>query len=178
MPSLDSVPGLESSPVGPHWIEAFRYHRWANQHLLDVCAGLTDEQLELTTPGTYGSVKGTWMHLAGAEQRYVARLGGPEVTLRDSDEFPGIPRLGEILKASDESILELAGSVQPDPEFTAKFRDGTYRLEPGVVLLQALHHGNDHRTHICTIFGAHGIEYGDMDLWAYAESIGALAKVS
>jgi len=40
---------------------------------------------------------------------------------------------------------------------------GTYRLELGVVLLQAMHHGNDHRTHICTILGHHGIEYGQMD---------------
>jgi uncharacterized damage-inducible protein DinB len=164
--------------MGPHWIEAFRYHRWANEHLLDVCARLTDEQLELTTPGTYGSIKATWLHLAGAEQRYSARLGGGEPAFSENDGFPGIGRIRELVSASTDRLIDLAGSLEPDPNYTAKFRDGMYRVEPGVVLLQSLHHGNDHRTHICTILGAHGIEYGDMDLWAYGEAIGALAKVS
>lgn len=164
--------------MGPHWIEAFRYHRWANEHLLDVCDGLADEQLELTTPGTYGTIKATWMHLAGAEQRYAARIGGGQPALTENDAFPGIDGMRQVLTASTQRLTDLAATVQPDPTFTARFRDGVYRVEPGVVLLQALHHGNDHRTHICTILGAHGIEYGDMDLWAYGEAIGALAKVS
>ena len=41
-----------------------------------------------------------------------------------------------------------------------------------------MHHGNDHRTHICTIFGAHGIDYGDMDVWAYGEATGAMVPLS
>jgi uncharacterized damage-inducible protein DinB len=164
--------------VGPHWIEAFRYHRWANERLLDACAGLSDEQLDLTTPGTYGSIAATWLHLAGAEQRYTVRLGGGEPALSENDRFPGVDRVREVLMASTDRLIELAGTMQPDPTYTAKFRDGTYRVEPGVILLQALHHGNDHRTHICTILGAHGIEYGEMDLWAYGEAVGALAKIS
>lgn len=164
--------------MGPHLIEAFRYHRWANLHLLAVCAGLTAEQLELTSPGTYGTVKDTLLHIAGGEQRYVARLGGSEPALNERDPFPGIQGITEILTRSSDELIELAANVQPDPGFTARFRDATYRLEPGIVLLQALHHGNDHRTHICTILGAHGIEYGDMDLWAYGEAIGALVKVT
>ncbi len=164
--------------MGPHWIEAFRYHDWANGRLLDVCAGLSDEQLDLTTPGTYGTIKMTWQHVAGAQERYAARLGGGEARFSEHDPFPGIPRIRELLDGSTARLTELAATLQPDPEFTAKFRDEMYRLEPGIVLLQALHHGNDHRTHICTILGAHGIEYGEMDLWAYGESIGALVKVS
>ena len=165
-------------PVGPHWIEAFRYHGWANERLLDVCAALSDEQLELTSPGTYGTIKATWLHMAGGEQRYAVRLGGGAPMPSENDGFPGIERVRECLASSTARLTELAATVQPDPNFIATFRDGTYRLEPGIVLLQALHHGNDHRTHICTILGAHGIEYGDMDVWSYGQAIGALAKVS
>jgi hypothetical protein len=46
-----------------------------------------------------------------------------------------------------------------------------------VVVIQALHHGNDHRTHICTILGHNGVEYGDMDVWAYGEATGALVQL-
>ena len=164
--------------MGPHWIEAFRYHRWATERLLDVCAGLSDEQLELTTVGTYGSIKATWLHIAGAEQRYAARLDGGAVGFSENDDFPGVARLSKVISDSTARLIELAGRLLPDPNFVATFRDGTYHVEPGIVLLQALHHGNDHRTHICTILGAHGIEHGEMDVWAYGESIGALRKVS
>ena len=164
--------------MGPHWVEAFRYHRWANQHLLEVCAGLPGQKLELTPPGTYGTIQATLMHMAGAEQRYVARLTDGEPSFSERDDFPGVPRLSEILSQSTDRLIGLAESMGPNPDFTAKFRDDLYRLEPGVIFIQALHHGNDHRTHICTILGAHGIEYGDMDVWAYGDAIGALAKVS
>lgn len=33
----------------------FEHHRWSNLVLIDFLSGLTDEQLELTVPGTYGS---------------------------------------------------------------------------------------------------------------------------
>ena len=56
------------------WIEAFRYNRWANLHLLDVCAKLSEDQLHLTAPGTYGTVDATFLHLLAAEQRYLRRL--------------------------------------------------------------------------------------------------------
>jgi uncharacterized damage-inducible protein DinB len=164
--------------VGPHWIEAFRYHRWANMHVLTVCAGLAEDQLELTTTGTYGTIAKTLLHMVGAEQRYVARLGGGEPAIGERDEFPGLAAIRAHATRSADRLIELAETVPPEPPITAKFRDGQYRLNPGIVLLQALHHGNDHRTHICTILGAHGIEYGDMDLWAYGEDIGALVRVS
>jgi uncharacterized damage-inducible protein DinB len=164
--------------VGPHWIEAFRYHRWANDHLLEVCSSLPAEQLELTTPGTYGTISATWHHLAGAQERYVARLSSREPQFSERDPFPGIQGIAGHLGRTTEALIDLAATVPPEPAITAKFRDGQYRLYPGVVLLQALHHGNDHRTHICTILGANSIEYGDMDLWAYGEATGNLEKVS
>ena len=93
------------------WIETFKYHRWANQHLLEQCGRLSDEQLQLTAPGTYGTIAGTWMHLAAAEQRYVKRLGGGEPTLNERAEFPGMATVTEQLRRSDDELIELAGST-------------------------------------------------------------------
>lgn len=36
-----------------------------------------------------------------------------------------------------------------------------------LLFLQAIHHGNDHRTQICTILGADGLEVPELDGWAY-----------
>ena len=37
----------------------------------------------------------------------------------------------------------------------------------GVLLLQAIQHGNDHRTHVCSTLGALGEEVPDLDGWTY-----------
>lgn len=37
----------------------------------------------------------------------------------------------------------------------------------GLFLLQALHHGNDHRTQICSTLGALGLDVPELDGWTY-----------
>ena len=163
--------------MGPVLIEAFRYNRWANLHLLEVCSGLSEEQLQLTAPGTYGTIAATFMHLVSAEQRYLRRFGAGEPRINERDAFPGLAVLSEHAARSGEQLIAVAGRIKPDDAIEEKRDRGLFKLELGVVLLQAMHHGNDHRTHICTILGQHGIEYGEMDVWAYGTVTGALAPV-
>ncbi|MDQ6720914.1 MAG: DinB family protein [Candidatus Dormibacteraeota bacterium] len=159
-------------------IEAFRYHKWANLQLLDVCSKLTEEQLLLTAPGTYGTIAATFQHLLGAEQRYLRRLDGGEPAINEKDEFPGIDRLRELASGGGDRLIEAASKVTPQDTVDTKFEDGfAAKLHLGVVVIQALHHGNDHRTHVCTILGHHGIPYGDMDVWAYGDASGAIVPI-
>lgn len=162
----------------PLWIEAFRYHRWANLHLLEVCAQLPPEQLDLTAPGTYGTVGGTWLHLLAGEQRYLRRLGGREPQLSEKDGFPGIAVLKEQAARTGDELIEAASRITPDDVIDSKYDNQPVRLHLGLVMIQALHHGNDHRTHICTILGHHQIPYGDMDVWAYGDTIGAIVPIA
>jgi len=169
---LSRIAGVDSL-----WIETFRYNKWANLHLLNVCEKLPEEQLQLTAPGTYGTVATTWQHLLSAEQRYLKRLSDIEPVLNERDAFPGIAVLKGHAARSGDQLIEAARQVKPDDAIEAKFQDGTFRLHLGVVIIQALHHGNDHRTHVCTILGHHGIGYGDMDVWAYGEATGATVPI-
>lgn len=166
--------------MDPLWIEAFKYHRWANRHLLDECSKLSTEQLLFTAPGTYGTVADTWLHLVGAEQRYVKQLGGMAPGISDESEFPGFAALGDQLARGDDDLIKLAGRIGPEDQFVYEYQHsvGSDRLYSGIVLLQALHHGNDHRTHICTVLGHHGLEYGDMDVWAYGDATGNIVKLT
>jgi len=159
-------------------VEAFRYNKWANLHVLAVCAGLSAEQLRLSSPGTYGSVADTLLHLFGAEQRYIRRLTGAEPRISEKDQFPGIAALIEVAQQNSDELIRLAGQTRPEDKLDTSYGDKRYRMDAGVVLLQAVHHGNDHRTHICTILGAHGIECGDMDVWAYGNASGAMVPVA
>jgi uncharacterized damage-inducible protein DinB len=159
-------------------IEAFRYNKWANLHLLDVCAKLTDQQLDLTAPGTYGTVSATLLHLFSAEQRYLRRLAGTKPDINERDAAPSLAVLREHAVRSGDELIEAARRITPEDTIDEE-RDGALmRLHLGVVLVQALHHGNDHRTHICTILGAHGIPYGDMDVWAYGQATGGIVPIA
>ena len=159
--------------LGPLLVEAFRYNKWANLHLLSVCSGLPAEQLELTSAGTYGSIAKTFHHLLGAEQRYIRRLTGTEPRVSEKDDFPGLAVLTREAEASGDRLIELASTLKADDEIDEARRSPYARLPAGIVLVQAMHHGNDHRTHICTVLGSQGIDYGDMDVWAYGLAIGA-----
>jgi hypothetical protein len=44
-----------------------------------------------------------------------------------------------------------------------------------VIASQFIHHGSDHRAHIGSILGAHGVEPPDIDVWAYGRSIGEVS---
>jgi uncharacterized damage-inducible protein DinB len=159
------------------WIETFRYNKWANLHLLDVCAKLTDEQLQWTAPGTYGTIASTFHHLVGAEQRYLRRLDGGAPSTNEKDGFPGIAKLKELASDSGDRLIKAAANITP-ADAIEETRDGrTIKLYLGVVIIQALHHGNDHRTHVCSILGHHDVDYGEMDVWSYGEAIGGIVTI-
>lgn len=159
--------------MGPVLIEAFRYNKWANLHLLAVCATLSPTQLALTSPGTYGTIAATWQHLVGAERRYLWRLGGDVGRFTVRHKFPGIAVLRKEAATSGDQLINVARRAKGDASVVSRWKEGARRVNVGVLLIQALHHGNDHRTQVCTILGHHGIPYGHMDVWAYGESIGA-----
>jgi uncharacterized damage-inducible protein DinB len=161
----------------PLLTEAFRYNKWANLQLLDVCAKLSDEQLQLSTPGTYGTIAATLLHLCAAEQRYLQRLAGTKPEFSERDPMPSLPVLRAHAESSGDRLIEAATRITPDETIDEERDGGLVRLHLGVVLVQAMHHGNDHRTHVCTILGANGIEHGDIDVWTYGAATGALVSI-
>lgn len=148
-------------------VQALRYNRWANLQLLEVCSKLSDDQLQLSSPGTYGTIAATWQHLLAAEQRYLRRLVGFQPQISEKDRFPGIGALKEYAAQSGDELIGAVGNF--DPEGTTPGRDSG-AVKQWLIMTQAIHHGNDHRTQICTILGQNGIEYGGLDVWAFGES--------
>jgi uncharacterized damage-inducible protein DinB len=47
----------------------------------------------------------------------------------------------------------------------------------GIRLAQALHHGTDHRSQICTALTSLGLEAPAIDVWDFAETQGRLLEV-
>ncbi|HEV2029372.1 MAG TPA: DinB family protein [Candidatus Dormibacteraeota bacterium] len=158
-------------------VEAFRYNKWANLYLLDVCAKLSERELQLTAPGTYGTIAATWQHLVNSERRYIWRLGGDEGRFTVRHKFPGIAVLRQQAVSSGDQLIVVARRAKSNATVDSRWKSGTRRVHVAILLLQALHHGNDHRTHLCTILGHHGIPYDEMDVWAYGEATGTMVPI-
>ena len=78
--------------------ELFKHNVWATQRLFDACDGLSDAQLDATVAGTFGTLRNTLMHIAGAQERFAAALAEAEPlsTTIERSPFPGIAALGTI----------------------------------------------------------------------------------
>ena len=56
--------------------------------------------------------------------------------------------------------------------------DGSESHAPmGVRLAQAVHHGTDHRSQVCTVLTTLGVEPPPIDAWDFAEQDGRLVEV-
>ena len=157
--------------------DAFGHHAWATTRLLDTCLTLTPQQLETTVPGTYGSILATARHLVGADRSYLFVLSGGRVAEIDEEslDLPGLRAAMETAAADWATVL--AGDPDPEEIVTRRRDDGTASHAPrGIRLAQAIHHGTDHRSQICTALTALGIEPPAIDAWDYAQSEGRLSE--
>ena len=142
---------------------------WATLQLIDACTPLSAAQLATTVPGTYGSILDTMRHLVGADASYLSVLTKGASSQIDEDELD-LGGLRRVMEGHGTAWAELL-SGDPDPEeiVVRRRNDGAESRAPaGVRLAQAIHHGTDHRSQICTALTNLGIEPPEIDVWAYA----------
>jgi uncharacterized damage-inducible protein DinB len=165
-----AVPGDKSRDWwAPLLRRFFGHHLWATEQLLKHCLTLSPEQLALTAPGTFGSIIDTLDHLVSSDRSYLAgvTVGGRLPPLNAGGAAP----LLEHLARSREGWLTYLDS-KPDFEAMVRRKDRSYPA--WILVLQAIHHGNDHRTHAGTALLRHGLEPGDLDVWGYGIAEGKL----
>ncbi|HUS15653.1 MAG TPA: DinB family protein [Chloroflexia bacterium] len=155
----------------------FQHHTWATQALLDACAALSAEQIAATATGAYGSIQDTLHHLVGAEVSYVHRVTGqwPDPSLgMTRHEFPGVAVLREVAGWTGAQLLQLALTARAGDRVREYSDDRTvvvdYRLAS--LLMQAIDHATEHRTHVATILTQLGLEPPDMAGWKWMEDTG------
>jgi uncharacterized damage-inducible protein DinB len=158
--------------------DAFAHHVWATLRLIDACLPLSAEQLGTLVPGTYGSILETMRHLVGGDSSYLFVLTAGRVSEIEEARMD-LPELRAAMEANGpawESLL--AQDLDPEVDVVRHRDDGTDSIAPmGVRLAQAVHHGTDHRSQICTILTTLGVEPPLIDAWDYAEQDGRLAEV-
>ena len=158
--------------------DGFAHHVWATLRLIDACADPQPGTAGLTRPGTYGSILATMRHLVGADTYYLSHLTGDPAREIESEHL-GLRELRAAMEADERTWTEfLAQDLDPDAvvkdvDEAGYERDATI----GIRLAQALHHGTDHRSQICTALTTLGIEPPGIDVWDFGAQAGRVIDV-
>ena len=147
----------------------FDHHAWATLRLIDHCSALPADRLQATVPGTRGTIEMTLIHLVAADQRYLQAMDGQPPGIRiselESHSLADVRTAAVLQAARWASLVRRAPDL--DVSIPAYDEDPPSPHAEDLLFLQAIHHGNDHRTHVCTILGAHGLEVPDLSGWTY-----------
>jgi uncharacterized damage-inducible protein DinB len=158
--------------------DAFAHHVWATVRLIDACLTLTPEQLETEVPGTYGSILDTMRHTVGSDSFYLNVITEGRTPEIDEDHMDLAELRAAIERDGELWSTLLAERTDPDEVVIRSWDDGGRTEAPvGLRLAQALHHGTDHRSQICTALTSLGITPPEIDLWAFGEETGSVREV-
>jgi uncharacterized damage-inducible protein DinB len=156
----------------------FKHNAWANLKLLDFCEGLSDEQLDTTAIGGFGSIRATLQHIVGAEISYVNRVNGkmPAQTLR-RDETPSFALMKDAVRWASDELRQLALSARSDTLVRQEPPRTHIEYPLAGLMVQAINHATEHRAQIAAIITQLGLEPPDMSGWNYLEEGGELKEL-
>ena len=157
--------------------DAFGHHVWATLRLLDACLELTPEQLQTSVPGTYGSILDTQRHLVGADASYLFVTTGGRAPRIDEEQMDLAELRAAMVRHGDDWARLLSEDPDPTTMLVRHRDDGSSTEAPiGIRLAQAVHHGTDHRSQICTALTSLGIEPPFIDVWDFGAQQGTVTE--
>ncbi len=151
----------------------FSHNLWANAVLFERCTELTEEQLDASIQGVYGSIRETLNHIMRAEKSYFSRIStgkqynhpkdAPQISIKD---------LIIEVKSTGAGFIEWASKVDEKDSVMIDW-DGTMREVPKTIILnQVINHATEHRSQIMSIMTQIGIEPPDVSGWTYFDELG------
>lgn len=161
-------------------VELFKHKTWATLLVIEALQAVDADVLDLTTPGTYGTIRATLQHLVAADESYLATI------TREQPAHP-LPAEQASLEALAQLTRELGSrwdALARDPEAASReviTMDG-WRTPAAIPIAQAIHHAECHRGHVLSVIGAHGIELPgldigeDLDVWHHGIAVGLMRE--
>jgi uncharacterized damage-inducible protein DinB len=161
-------------------VELFKHKTWATLLVIEALQGVDADVLDLTTPGTYGTIRDTLQHLVAADESYLATITGEQPAHPLPDAQVPLQTLADLTRELGPRWDALAR----DPGAASRevtTRDG-WRTPAAIPIAQAIHHAECHRGHVLSVIGAHGIELPgldigeDLDIWHHGIAVGLMQE--
>jgi uncharacterized damage-inducible protein DinB len=143
----------------PEAVEFVRYHAWANLRLLESCQDLSADQLAASTPGTFGTIYDTLVHIVRADVSYTLRLTGkaPEPPFK-WDDNPDVSELRYYAGLIGDALIEAVRQ---------QWQGQTTAYKALALMIQIVNHGIEHRTQVTTMLSQIGLTPPEIDGWSY-----------
>jgi uncharacterized damage-inducible protein DinB len=151
--------------------DSMAHHIWATERLIDACASLTPEQLRTPAPGTYGSILDTFRHLVSSDGWYLTFFRDWTNLVDEEDEGVTLDAMRLAITTNGRAWMELlAAGPDGETDIVEHGEGWDFHSPLGFRFAQAIHHGTDHRSQICTALTSLGVEPPEIDVWAYGEA--------
>lgn len=148
--------------------EFIRFNRWANQKLMSVCMGLSEDLVRVDVPGTYGSILNTFVHVVRAEAGFLKRLHGVAPDMPAGwDESPSLEQLAALESDLSAQLLDALQHVPMTHNVHEEGPGWSFDYQARLVFMSIVYHGVAHRTDITTFLSSKGIALPELDVWAY-----------
>lgn len=159
----------------------FEYAKWADGRLFDVLSDLTTEEFTRSVAGSYGSVRGTMVHMISATWGWVGRCSGRERgPALVPEDYPTVASVRELWQKVEGIVGTFLDSLQEsDVERLVTFQfpgQPTYALPLGEIMQHAVMHSVHHRGQVALLLRELGYIPGNFDfLFFVAEGRGPVA---
>jgi uncharacterized damage-inducible protein DinB len=136
--------------------ELYAFNRWANTKTLESVGPLTAEEYERGIGGSFGSVRGTLVHLYGADWVWLERFRGRSPrAMPESDELATRESLAakwrEVQDAREAFLATLTPERLAGPLSYAGFDGKGFTRVLGAALFHVANHGTYHRGQVATL---------------------------
>jgi uncharacterized damage-inducible protein DinB len=160
--------------------DAFAHHVWATLRLVDKCLALSPQQLETTVPGTYGSILDTLRHCIGSDAWDLFVATGDRASIIEEDDMD-LSELRAVMESHSPAWSRLLSQdLDPDAVLNEVDEDDGYErnVAMGIQLAAALQHGTDHRSQVCTVLTALGVEPPTIDVLEFGIQEGRVGEIT
>ena len=165
-----------------HEIEfLYGYNRWANAKIFEAAAALPLEDLEKDLSTSFRSLRGTLLHIVGAEWIWLERFQGRSPSsLPETTQYPDVASLGERWGEFEPRLLSFVrGLTQSDLDRVLEYKTlkfGVYSNPLWQSMQHVVNHGTYHRGQVTTLLRQLGAQPLLTDLMHFYRERSVAAK--
>lgn len=147
----------------------YNYNYWANEHILRTAEQVSVAQLDTLTQNDRGSLRGTLVHILGAEWVWRSRWEGVSPTeLLNEKDFPTLEALRTRWREEEQQMRAFLATLQEEGLTRIvqykNTRGQAFAAPLWLLMAHLITHGTQHRSEVAMILTELGHSPGELDL--------------